>query len=59
MSINLNQNNKFGDNNSSLSNSGNETKINNTFIWKMRAEGFVSGIIISVIASYIYTFLTK
>lgn len=59
MSINLKQNNRFGKNNANLSNSGNETRVNNTFIWKMRAEGFVSGIIISIIASYIYSFLTK
>ena len=59
MSINIKQNNTNGENNANLFNSGNQTKINNKFIWKMRAEGFITGIIISIIASYIYAFLTK
>lgn len=59
MSINLNQSNINGGNNANLSNSGNQIKIDNKFVWKMRGEGFITGIIISVIASYIYTFLTK
>lgn len=59
MSINIKQNNTNGENNTHLSNSGNEIKTNNKFIWKMRGEGFITGIIISIIASYIYAFLTK
>jgi len=59
MSVNIKQNNTNGENNAHLSNLGNETKINNKFIWKMRGEGFIVGIIISIVASYIYAFLIK
>lgn len=56
MSINIKQSNRFGKNDANFHNSGNE--ITNKFIWKNRAEGFISGILVSVIASYIYSFLT-
>ncbi|MDB5260117.1 MAG: hypothetical protein JWN37_348 [Candidatus Nomurabacteria bacterium] len=59
MPIDIKQNNTNGENNANFSNSGNETKINNKFVWKVRGEGFIGGIIISIIASYIYEFLTK
>ncbi|MFA5934580.1 MAG: hypothetical protein WC827_01700 [Candidatus Paceibacterota bacterium] len=59
MSVNIKQNNTNGENNAHLSDSGNETKTNNKFTWKMRGEGFIIGIIISIVANYIYAFLTK
>jgi cellobiose-specific phosphotransferase system component IIC len=57
MAINIQQTNTNGNNNNLLPNSGNETKINNKVIWEKRAEGFFTGIIISIIANYIYAFL--
>ena len=59
MALNLNQNNQSGDNNASLSNSGNENKTTNKMILKYQTQGFVGGIIISIIANVIYDLLIK
>lgn len=59
MSINLKQNNHTGDNNALLNESSNSTsiQIKNKIVWKARAEGAIVGVILSVIANFIYDFL--
>ena len=53
MTFNLKQNNKEGDNNASFSNSGNDIKISNKIILKYQTQGFITGVIASIIASLI------
>lgn len=58
MGINVKQDNQFGDNSTRFSESGNSTIIiKNKIIWKARATGFIAGIILSIIASYVYDFI--
>ncbi len=60
MGINVKQNNKYGENSTQFNHSGNENiEINTKVIWKARAAGFLSGILVSIIASYLYDFLKQ
>lgn len=55
MNINILQKNKHGDNTNNIEDSfKNNIQLKNQIIWKARAEGLITGVIISVIANFIY-----
>ena len=58
MAINVNQSNKSGANNASVSDSNNSRiTISTKILWRARAGGFLAGIVTSILASYIYDLL--
>lgn len=60
MTIDIKQNNENGPNQAHVTNSGNSftSTVNKKFIWRKRGEGFISGIIATVIAELIVWVIT-
>lgn len=56
MSINVNQKNEFGSNNTNLNQSGNTNsiQISNKLVWKARSQGVIAGILLSIVANFVY-----
>lgn len=57
MSIKIQQKNEFGKNVTLFNKSANSTnsiQINSKIIWKARSQGVIAGIILSILANYIY-----
>ncbi len=57
MSIKIQQKNEFGKNVANFNkanNYNNYIQINSKIIWKARSQGIIAGIILSILANYLY-----